>query len=289
MILLPYLKKFERSQKMKHVSIALMVLSFFLSVNVYGFQQPDDGFSFGEIKKINQEVQSLYEEYLRKEILKYTQGKLKFTSTFCQTRAPQIGCITYSQNRQYWSLRVDLITARELKLVGFKKLILKRFKNRKQTLNIFDSRGRVIRFFFKNGKIQPPVIPLGHSTISYQKVENIIFHIDNIYNEFLKKPMAQYSGEQWNYPLPKCDKNLLFLGCASYVKSPEEWTMAIHFNKQTTAEFSGFHKMKYRKHPDGLSELEVEAPRNKKVYFPIVNGILKDIFIPADVKRPIEG
>ncbi len=274
---------------MKSASIIIIALYFScMSVFANDFQQPGEGFTFGIIKKINQEVQTIYEHTLKENMQQYIQGRLKFTDKVCQIRDYQTGCLTFSKRQKFWSLRVDLNTAKMVKLHGFNKLIFNRYKNKKRVLYLHDSRGRVIQFPFRSGRLQNPIVPLAKSKISYEKIENIVFEVKYIYNT-LKLAMDHYSGEQWDYPLSRCDRNLLSLGCVSYQKSPDVRLILVKLNQQTASQLFGFSRIYYRNRLDGLGEFELSANNQRRLFFPITNGRLEDIFIPMDVAETLQN
>ncbi|MBF0287545.1 MAG: hypothetical protein HQM14_06980 [SAR324 cluster bacterium] len=273
---------------MKSAGTIIMAL-YFSCVSIFAndFKQPDDGLTFGAITKINQEVQLIYENTLKDNMRQYIQGKLKFTDRICQIRDPQTGCLTFSKRPGFWSLRADLITSEAVKLRGFHKLIFNRYTNKKRTLHLYDSRGRVIQFPFRQGRVQNPIVPLGKSKISYEKIENIVFEMKYIYNT-LKPAMDHYSGEQWDYPLNRCDRNLLSLGCVSYQKSSDLRIIFVKLNQQTASQLFGFSQIYYRNRLDGLGELELSAHRRRTIFFPITNGRLEDVFIPMHVADTLQ-
>lgn len=269
----------------KLVMLAIGLFLFCETVLADSFQQPKHGFDFQDIQKITQEVQRLYEGSLHEYLLQYTQGILKFTSKTCQIRDPQIGCLTFHKNQKSWNLRVDFKTSRVLKLYGFHQLILLQEKNKRRWLRLYDREGRVIRFPFRRGKIQKPILPFMDTTIAYETIENIVSGITTIYEGSLKKPMQRYSGEQWIYPLSPCDRDLLNLGCVSYGKNPQIWLILVKLNQEWRQELSGFHQIIFRNRADGLGELELQNLQSRSLYFPIINWNLKDIFLPMPLKK----
>ncbi|MBF0277892.1 MAG: hypothetical protein HQM13_08880 [SAR324 cluster bacterium] len=266
-------------------TLGFLGIFFFIYMTVFAksFLRPEHGLTFGEIKKINQEIQMLYQQSLKEYLLEYVQGRLKFTATSCQIRDPEIGCLSFHKHPSSWNLQVDFKTSKILKLQGFNMLKLVRHKGQNHSLRIYDSDGRVIQFPFKKGKIMTPIFPLGHTKINYEKVENIVSETDYIYNKYLKAAMRQYSGEQWTYPIPLCDKDLEKLGCVSYKKNDQTWLLLVKLNRRASDEFSGFNQIILRHRADGLGELELSDRRGRSLFFPIVNAQLKDLFIPMEI------
>ncbi len=263
-----------------------MFFFFYMTVSAKNFLQPEHGFTFGEIQKINQEIQMLYQDSLKEYMLQYVQGKLKFTSKTCQIRDPQIGCLSFHKHPDAWNLRIDFKTSKILKLQGFNKLTFVRHKGTKRALRLYDSEGRMMRFPFKRGQIQNPIFPIGNSRIRYEKIANIVAEVASLYKESLKEAMREYSGKQWSYPLPRCDKDRVKLGCVSYQKNNQTWLVLAQFNRRTSANFSGFRQLILRHRADGLGELELVDRQRRRLFFPIVNEKLQDIFIPMNIPLP---
>ena len=257
---------------------------FYMTISAKNFRQPEEGLTFGEIQKINQEIQMLYQGSLKEYILLYVQGKLKFTAKTCQIRDPEIGCLSFHKHPHSWNLSVDFKTAKILKLQGFNKLTFVRHKGTKRTLRLYDSEGRMMRFPFKRGHIQNPIFPIGNSRIRYEKIENVVVEVAALYKESLKEAMSEYSGKQWTYPLPRCDKDRVQLGCVSYKKNNQTWLVQVRLNKRTSAKFSGFRHIFLRHRADGLGELELMDRQRRRLFFPIVNEKLQDLFIPINTR-----
>ncbi len=250
------------------------------SVAALSLQQGSDGLTFTDIQKINKEVQAIYRDFLEKEMHQYVRGVLKFTTPTCQIRYPEWGCVTYRKTGGTWTLRMDLKTSWVLKLKGFHTLEFIRKGNGRRSIVIEDARNHLIRFPFRGRAIQDAIVPLGNTRLTLEQIDNLVFEANYLFYEHLKPAMDQYHGEQLDYPLSRCERVLSKIGCGAFGENQHLWTLTVRFKRQVVKDLSGFVKLLYRKGPDGVAELEFSDRKENRVYFPVINGVLKDVFLP---------
>lgn len=263
----------------------IVLIYFFLANTIWasGFNAPDEGLHWREVQTIQKEVTTLYDQVLREHLESYLRGKLKFTATSCQIRLPEIGCLTFRKKGRTAQIEVDFIAAKMVHLRGFGRLTLQQAQKRTRSLKLEDSQNRMILFPIVEKMLQFPVIPLNQGTIDFEALRKIETEVQALYTGTLQRTMKRYSGEQWRYPLDRCDTNLLELGCVTYAKISGYWMLSIQLEEALSQDLQGFDQLILRKRNDGLGELELRATEGRHLFFPTVNDQLKDLFIPTDL------
>lgn len=260
--------------------IFIMILCFLKLGWSADIRQPEEGLTFQEIRTINQEIRQLYHGVLKEDFRNYLRHTLRFTTNACQVRYPKIGCLTFQRKQGVISVQVDFVAGKTILLKGFNRLILKQDAERKRSIELYDSRNKMIYFPFSKTDVELPVLPLGKTTIHYDKIKKLVIETNELYQATLKDVMRHYRHEQWMYPLKACDSRFLDLGCVSYRKDLDIWLISIEFEEQTRKDFSGFHQLIFRKRADGLGEIELNTSDGQEVFFHIVNERLEDAFVP---------